>query len=398
MRFVLLLFGFLLAASSANAEISVSAVRLGSYADRTRFVMELSVEPTYRVFTLPDPFRVVLDLPELDWKVPPAEVPKGRGLISALRFGHFAPGTSRVVLDVTAPVGFKAIFVLPPAKNKGYRLVIDLEEIGREAFLSPAQRRPILSKAPPPSARSVALPAPVPEPKTDRRPTVVIDAGHGGVDPGSTGLSGRKEKHLTLVFARELKRQLEAAGRYRVVLTRDKDIFLRLRDRIALAQRAEGDLFLSLHADTHDQKGLRGASIYTLSETASDKEAAALAAKENKADVIAGVDLSEQTEAVSMILIDLAQRETMNLSNRFANVLVGSLKNATRLLRNAHRSAGFAVLKSPTVPSVLVELGYLSNKSDERLLHSKAHRVKLSAAIVRAIEEFINLQQTVKRS
>ena len=384
----------LFAASAARADLSVSAVRLGDHGDQTRFVMELSQSPAFRMFTLPDPYRVVIDLPALDWTL--ADVPEGRGLVSALRFGLFAPGTSRVVLDVKAPVGFKAAFVLPPKDGKPYRLVVDLVPVSREAFMEPSQRQPLVSSIPLPRGETAALPLPRPKPSPDDRPTIVVDAGHGGVDPGSTGPSGRQEKHLTLAYARELQKQLEASGRYRVALTRHQDIFLRLRDRIARARNNGGDLFISLHADAHARSDTRGASVYSLSETASDTEAEALAAKENKSDVIAGVDLSVQTEAVSKILIDLAQRETMNSSRNFANVLVVAIGKETRLLSRAHRYAGFAVLKSPTIPSVLVELGYLSNRQEEQLLHTKAHRRKLSAAILRAIDQFFKKQQAAR--
>jgi N-acetylmuramoyl-L-alanine amidase len=217
---------------------------------------------------------------------------------------------------------------------------------------------------------------------------VVIDAGHGGLDPGARGVSGALEKDLVLQYARELRRQLKASGRYRVVMTRDRDVVLPLRRRVARAEQAEGDLFLSLHANIYKSRGVRGASVYTLSEKASDAEAEALAAKENKADVLSGVSLDGQSEDVSMILIDLAQRETMNLSKDFANTLVRALGDTTRLLPKPHRSAGFAVLKSPTVPSVLVEVGYMSNRREEKLLRSPAHRKKISAALVKAIDNY----------
>ena len=246
-----------------------------------------------------------------------------------------------------------------------------------------------------PAASAVVAPF---QPKADERRTIVIDPGHGGIDPGSRSLTGVDEKKIALAYARALKRQLEAGGRYRVVLTRDKDIFIRLRDRFSLAERVAGDLFISLHANNHDLPNIRGASVYTLSEQASDAEAEALAAKENKADIIAGINLGDQTEVVSKILIDLAQRETMNLSKQFANGLVGELGDVTRLLGNAHRSAGFAVLKSATVPSILIEIGYLSNKTEERLLRSEKHRIGVSRAIGAAIEAYFERQTSLNRT
>jgi len=190
----------------------------------------------------------------------------------------------------------------------------------------------------------------------------------------------------------------EATGRYRVALTRDHDIFLQLRDRVALAQKFGGDLFISLHANNHKSRKIKGVSVYTLSEKSSDAEAAALAAKENKADIIAGIDLSDQTEVVSKILIDLAQRETMNLSKTLGNIMVQELGQVTDLLANTHRFAGFAVLKSPTVPSILVEIGYLSNRPEERLLRTAKHRSKVTAAIVKAIDTYIGSQKALNRS
>ncbi|MFQ6016613.1 MAG: N-acetylmuramoyl-L-alanine amidase [Kiloniellaceae bacterium] len=395
MRALLVLIGLFSATAAALAQPSVVAVRIGEHPDKTRFVMELSEEPRYRIFTLPDPFRVVIDLPELDWKPPAEALPGGSGLIAAMRFGLFAPGTSRVVLDAKSPVEVQNVFVMAPQDGHANRLVLDIVPVSREAFFESARGAPITSKTPLEPVRTVFVP---PRPKADQRPTIVIDPGHGGVDPGARSISGVDEKAIALTYARDLKRRLETVGRYRVVLTREKDIFIRLRDRMALAERMDGDLFVSLHANNHKSRKVRGVSVYTLSEKASDAEAGALAARENKADVIAGIDLSDQTEVVSMILIDLAQRETMNLSKQFANMLVEEAGKVTRLLANTHRFAGFAVLKSPTVPSVLVEIGYLSNRTEERLLRSAAHRAKVTSAIVEAVKAYFEWQENLNRS
>jgi N-acetylmuramoyl-L-alanine amidase len=217
---------------------------------------------------------------------------------------------------------------------------------------------------------------------------IVIDPGHGGADPGTVGLQGTLEKTITLLFSRELKNKLEATGRYSVVLTRSGDTFQRLRDRVEIARRAKGDLFLSVHADSLPDPTVRGASVYTLSDQASDQAAEALAAKENKADVIAGVDLTNENPLVASILIDLAQRETMNLSATFARHLVEEMAEPARILRKSHRFAGFAVLKAPDVPSVLVELGYLSNPDEERLLLQGEYRRRLAEAVARAIDRW----------
>ena len=396
---VILIFAFLVAAAPAGyAKPSVSAARIGEHPAMTRFVMELSESPSYKIFTLPDPFRVVIDLPEVDWRLADNWKPNKTGIIQDLRFGLFAPGTSRVVLDVNRPARVRAVKILPPAGSvKTYRIVIDLAAVTRTAFFA-AERRPFVSAIPLPVPRS-ATPSVPAKPRSDKRRTVVIDAGHGGIDPGATGVSGLKEKALVLQYARELQRQLVASGRYRVFMTRNRDVFMKLSSRVALAQKAEGDIFISLHANTHPKRGVRGASVYTLSEKgASDAETKALADKENRADILAGVNLTNQTDDVSQILLDLTQRETMNLSKSLANIMVKELGRSTRLLNKTHRFAGFAVLKSLTVPSVLVEVGYMTNRSEESLLRSKAHRAKVSKAIIRAIDRYFKWQDQVSRT
>lgn len=374
----------------ASVALEVRDVRVGEHSDKTRFVLDLSDEASYRIFTLADPYRVVIDLPEVRWPGEVAKLPERSGLIRELRYGLFTPGTSRVVLDIAAPVEIAKVFQLPPAKDFGHRLVVDLTQVDRQRFMAARPGSAIQSATPLPLPQTALL---APRRPQDLRPTVVIDAGHGGVDPGAIGVSGTHEKDLALRYALSLRDALEAKGRYRVVLTRDSDYFIPLRRRVALAEQAEGDLFISLHANTHPSRQIKGASVYTLSETASDAEAAQLAAKENKADVIAGVDLSNQNEVVSQILIDLAQRESMNVSKSFASELVGTLGERVTLLRNTHRFAGFVVLKSATVPSVLVEIGYMSHKQEERLLKSPEHRAKIVSGITAAVERHFGQQQ-----
>jgi N-acetylmuramoyl-L-alanine amidase len=229
------------------------------------------------------------------------------------------------------------------------------------------------------------------------KPMVVIDAGHGGVDPGALG-NGVMEKNITLAVALALKKELLATGHYRVTLTRETDVYIPLRDRFKIARDNSADLFISLHADSHNDPFMRGASIYTLSETASDTEAADLASQENKSDIIAGVDLSKQSGMVTDILIDLAQRDTINQSNSFATLLVSELKSDTLMLEHSHRSAGFAVLKAPDVPSVLIEMGYISSDKDEVLLTNKQHQQRLAKSIRRAIDDFFTGQEPTRRS
>jgi N-acetylmuramoyl-L-alanine amidase len=227
--------------------------------------------------------------------------------------------------------------------------------------------------------------------RTARKPhLIVLDPGHGGIDPGAIGCSGVYEKDIALATAKEVARQLEATRRYHVRLTRTGDEFIALQDRVAFARAENGDLFLSIHADALPEPGVRGASVFTLSEKASDKEAAALAARENKADLIAGIDLSRHEPVVSEILFDLARRQTNNLSIRFARDLVSELGSEVRLLNNSHRSAGFVVLKAPDIPSALVELGCLSNRVEDAQLQRTTYQHKLATGLVRSINDYFD--------
>ena len=400
--------------AAVAAEAVITDVRVGQLGEKTRFVFDLSNPVAFKVFALGDPYRVVIDLPEVGWRLPARPLPTRTGLLVNMRYGLFKPGTSRVVLDVAGPVAVGGAFLLEPSAAFGHRLVVDLLATSREAFVkqsrdlaariadaprapsspAPAAAAPRLSMASPPPRKPLRRPAAL----TPRKRVIAIDPGHGGIDPGTVGVSGIYEKHITLSAAREIKKQLEQTGRYKVLLTRDRDIFIRLRERVSAAREGGAELFVSIHADAIKNKNIRGLSVYTLSERASDKEAAALAEKENKADLIAGIDLNGESPEVTNILIDLAQRESMNQSARFAAGLVKSLKRETRMLRNTHRFAGFAVLKAPDVPSVLMELGFLSNRQDEKALRSKKYRAKLASALVRAVDGyFVRIEEATRK-
>lgn len=229
-----------------------------------------------------------------------------------------------------------------------------------------------------PAPKSVKKPTPPVRPKL-----VFLDPGHGGKDPGAQGVRGTKEKSVVMAIARELQRELQAGGRYRVMLTRSSDSYVALRERVARAQAAKADLFLSLHADSCENPDVRGASVYTLSEQATDRETAALAARENRADaVVAGMRLADKPDIVASTLVAMAQRGTVNDSRRLAETIVQSFsRNGVRLLPRTHRQAGFAVLTSPDIPAALVELGYLSNPQDEKLLTVRQHQVALARAL-----------------
>lgn len=373
---------------------AVEAVRIGQNGAVTRLVLDLQGLPAYRVFLLADPPRVVVDLPDLDWRA--AHAAEGRGLIQRWRHGLYQTGTSRLVLDLSRTANVKSVFTLPPAEGKGPRLVLDLAPADPINFATQLDQhwgtRPEVVEAALPQ-----VPLKTTRPREGKK-IIAIDAGHGGVDPGAIAVDGTFEKHITLATARALKAELEATGRYTVMLTRDRDVYLRLRERVALARASAADLFISLHADSIGKSDVRGASVHTLSENASDGEAARLAAKENRADAIAGVDLDGEGDDVANILIDLAMRDSMNQSKYFANLLVASMgQGGIRLLPRTHRSAGFAVLKAPDMPSVLVELGYLSNAEEARQLASPSYEADLARSIRAAVDGYFAWLDKVNR-
>lgn len=222
-----------------------------------------------------------------------------------------------------------------------------------------------------------------------RKPrTIALDAGHGGVDPGAISPRGIKEKTVTLAMAREVERQLNASGRYRVVLTRRRDVLVKLRERVARARRYRAELFLSIHADALPESAMRGLSVYTLSERASDRETALLASRENRDDFVRGLKMPRQPPVIGAILLDLARRETNNRSLALARAIVATVGREARLLPKPHRSAGFAVLTAPDIPSALVEIGCLSNPDEERLLTAPAYQRRLAQSLARAIDDY----------
>ncbi|HEB79194.1 MAG TPA: N-acetylmuramoyl-L-alanine amidase [Rhodospirillales bacterium] len=399
-----------------EAKTVITDMRVGLHGKKTRFVFVLTKQTPFDVFTLANPYRVVIDLPEVGWRLPARPLPQRTGLLSKLRYGLFKQGVSRVVLDINGPAAIDAAFMLDPSNREGHRIVIDLAKTSRQAFLRNMRGNTVrvVTSTPGgagaiqvPRARVAAAPQPslapsLAPPRKPRRPgprrVIAIDPGHGGVDPGATGASGIHEKHINLIAAREIKRKLEATGRFRVVMTRKSDVFIRLRDRVAIARNASAELFISIHADAIKNRSTRGLSVYTLSERASDKEAAALAEKENKADLIAGINLNGESAEVTNILIELAQRETMNQSALFASTLVKRLRRQAKVLRKSHRFAGFAVLKAPDIPSVLLELGFLSNRNEERALRSRKYRAKLFTALTYAVKDyFTDVEQASRR-
>jgi N-acetylmuramoyl-L-alanine amidase len=419
------------AAALADGVPQITGLRFGlQEGGRTRIVLDSDRDLVFDARAMEEPWRLVIDLPQLVWNPQPGPQNRARGLARAHRFGALPGDRSQLVIDASGPFRIRAAMLLPPSEvSRYYRLVVDLEPVeggiaararavalARDGNATAATPRPMAPAAPPPAepaavasaspeppAHVVALPhaagnghrilsKPPAPPRAldsiDPRPVIVLDAGHGGLDPGAIGVNGMYEKDLTLAMARQLRGLIEASGRYRAAMTRDADIFIPLRERMRLGRESGGSLFISLHADVLGQEQTRGASVYTLSETASDDEAARLASKENKADIIVGADLSNHDAVVASILIDLAQRETNNRSIEFADTLSAELARVTPLLRKHRRFAGFAVLKSPDLPSVLVELGYISNHEDAQNLADAAYRDKVARAVLTALDRY----------
>jgi N-acetylmuramoyl-L-alanine amidase len=364
----------------------VSEVRLGGDDSQTRLVFDLSQKIDIRAFTLANPYRVVIDMPQVAFQLPPKTGEKGRGLIKAFRFGLVMQGGSRMVIDLSRPARIEKAFVLDAGNDQPARLVLDLAAVDRDAFLRAIALENRTADVPRRRPQYEQLPSS----SSDPRPLIVIDPGHGGIDNGTRAASGEIEKTIVLDFALLLRDRLEKTGKYRVAMTRTDDTFVALADRVQLARQRQAALFVSIHADAlpRGEGDAQGATIYTLSETATDAEAARLAEAENKADVIAGLDLSTEPNDVADILIDLAQRETKTFSLQFARGLIGELRTAVRMHKHPLKSAGFRVLKAPDVPSVLVELGYVSNREDLKSLTSEAWRGRTADAILQAVETF----------
>jgi len=373
------------AKAGSNATVANNA-RVAGDRERTRFIADLSKKVDVHVFALGNPYRVIVDAPDVNFQMPDGIGKEKRGLVTAYRYGLFAPGKSRIVIDVSGPFLIDKAFVLEPRDDQPARLVIDLVPTDEKTFQAKLKE----TKPPQPASEGPAvIPQALPR-APDAKPVVVLDPGHGGIDPG-TNPNGVPEKEVVLAFAKVLKAKLVATGRYEVYLTREDDTFVPLRERVEFAQKKGAGLFLSIHADyfPNQTEKTTGATVYTLSEQASDEEAKELAAKENFSDALAGIELpNDSDEVVANILIDLAQRETQNRSTLFARSIVGELASRSALHTRRLRSAGFRVLKAPDVPSVLLELGFLSNPDDEKRLTSDAWRDRIADGVVGSIDGY----------
>lgn len=413
----------------------VSRYEVQSAVGVDRILLHSDAALPYKSFLLDNPPRLVIDMPALNWKAGEG-LPAGyRGqVLQNIRVGRFNPTTTRMVLDLAQNAGLYEVNLRNQGGAMPFLMVFDVAVPGYKPSSAPQAAATPVAKpsapavsAPTPAeirnstakpahadatnwaefAEEEAKPKPLPEglpfaavpvpvfkPEPERKPIVVIDAGHGGRDPGATGVKGTREKNVTLGYAQALGDALRRTGRYEVHLTRNDDVYIMLRERLAIGRRHKGDIFISVHADSAENHATRGLSIYTLSETASDKEAAALAARENKVDIIYGMNLSQENKDVTEILIDLAQRETKNKSTKLADILVEAVGRKVQLLPNTHRYAGFAVLKAPDVPSVLIELGFLSNRKDEALITSSNYRQQVVDSLVQGIDNYFAYQKS----
>ena len=395
---------FFMMLSNVLAATTVKDLRIGNQANGARIVFDLDKKVNYRVFVLDSPKRLVIDLDDTEVKSS-YPTPKNQ-VVEKTRVGKLDGNNKRVVLDLKRAATVSKAFMLEPQGGKPWRFVVDVAFASDREFNNKAGQRSAItndskfepkesSEKPSKSWFSFGS-SDKSDIKTERAHIVVLDPGHGGKDPGAIGGSGTYEKNITLAMGKELQTILQKRG-YTVYLTRSTDIFIPLRQRIKIAQKYKADLFMSIHADSAKNRQATGLSVYTLSDTASDAEAAALAERENKADIIGGVDLGGNTKEVNDILISLSQTDTRNKSSKYAAYLVKEMAKSVKLVKNTHRFAGFAVLKAPDIPSSLLEMGYLSNRTEEANLKRPAYRQKLANAAANAIDQYFKDPEIASR-
>lgn len=391
-----------MAPNVAPSVAHVSDARFSQSEGITELQLDLSAKVDYRAFLLADPPRAVIDLSKVDFRLQESE-PSASDLVASWRRGLFSRDRSRIVMDLTGPAAIERLEFVDAAASRPAYLSVKLGPASPAAFRAAVQSarltapRGVHDQRPPTTASTSTKGDRLPvRGNTAGKPLVVLDPGHGGLDYGTIGASGTPEKAVVLAFSRALAATLEETGDYAVQLTRNSDVFIALDQRVQFARDRGADLFISIHADSVRQNYVRGASVYTVSQRASDEIARELAEKENRSDMLAGVTLDEEEDVVADILVDLMRRETKTFSVRFADVVVDEMRPRIRLVSNPHRYAGFRVLRAPDVPSVLVELGFLSNKKDEALLTSDDWQDKAIASLLASIDRFFG-NTTVER-
>jgi len=357
----------------------------------SRFFIDFDKNLRLKTFYMDEPYRIIIDLEEVTFDFGEADKPEPRGLVTAIQYGRISKGRSRIVLTLSQPVEIIKASMQQRLDENHFRFLLDFDSADDVIFnaLLDQQGRELGESG------AVAIKGDrikrTEKPKVPGKFTVVIDPGHGGIDGGAIGRATRvKEKDIVLSVARKLKSNLEQNGPYDVLLTREGDEFVSLKERLSFSRRSQADLFISLHADSLNQRFVRGATVYSLSKKASDKLSERLAESENSVDLLAGLSVTSDADAVSDILVDLTTRETKNFSRTFSRLLVAELDGKIKLIKNPQRSAAFGVLKAPDVPGVLVELGYLSNREDEKLLSTTEWQDKAATAIANAVNAFFD--------
>ena len=347
---------------------------------RSRLIVDFDQKVSHRAYILNNPKRIIVDLPETVFSLDGELERLPKSLITDLRYGLIGPDRSRIVLELADPVVIENHLVRELSQEGRFRLIVDMVRATEEEFAQSVQTERNLRRAETKQSDKTSV-DPV---------TIVLDPGHGGLDGGASGIKGTREKHITLGFSLKLKAKLEESPQYRVLMTRDDDSFIGLRDRLNFTRKQKADLLISVHADSLSQKFIRGATIYTLSKEGSDELSRILARKQNRADLIAGLELPEVESEVSDIFIDMTRRETKVFSRRFAQIMVEKMQKDVRLIKNPHRSADFFVLKAPEIPSILLELGYLSNPEDENLMSSETWQDLVAEKTANAIRHFFD--------
>lgn len=372
--------------AQAGEELVANAARIIGDEARTRIVLDFNAEPEFEVHYLDSPTRIVVDLPAVSFAFPAKDLAP-TGLFSDIRFGSMGEGSARLVLTAKKPVQVAIAEAKSEDDGKIFRFVLDTEIATKQKFADLLKNQNWQALAP---ATTASVTPDIIE-KSPRQSDFVIavDAGHGGIDAGAKGgVSGTDEKVITLAFAKQLTDRLNQLPGIKAFLTRDDDTFLALSERVTIARQHSANLFISVHADTLKQKGIRGATVYTISDRASDRMAQDLAERENLSDQIAGVKVANAQPEVADILLDLTRRETQAFSVTLAENIVSSFEGQVGLINNPHRYAGFQVLRAHDVPSVLLELGFLSNPDDEKLLLDEEWRGKVAERLANAVTKY----------